>query len=319
MRWRNHRFDAHPGAVTHVGSPVVSVGNLTLGGTGKTPIVKWLARRLSDSEVRVAIVSRGYGAEAGAKNDEAMELEQSLPDVPHVQNRDRVAAAQVAINELGAQLVLMDDGFQHRRLARDLDMVLLDATEPFGFGRVFPRGALREPVTSLRRADVVCLTRSDMVDSEVRSAIQQRVAAVAPAAAWCESIARPGRLIGVSIEPYAAPREASIDTLRGLRVAAFCGIGNPAAFRTMLESLGAEIHLFREFPDHYAYAQNDIELLAADAEPLDAIICTHKDLVKISLSQLGDKPLWAVEIEAQITVGEDRLEERLAAIIETPH
>jgi tetraacyldisaccharide 4'-kinase len=161
VNWRNRRFDGPHSAVRRVGVPVVSVGNLTLGGTGKTPMVEWIANWLVQRNVRVAIVSRGYGAAAADKNDEALELEQALAGVPHVQNPDRVAGALTAVERFGVELILLDDGFQHRRLARDLDVVLLDATAPFGFEHVFPRGMLREPVRGLQRADVVCLTRAD--------------------------------------------------------------------------------------------------------------------------------------------------------------
>ncbi|MGA2798702.1 MAG: tetraacyldisaccharide 4'-kinase, partial [Thermoguttaceae bacterium] len=158
MTWRNRRYDQGKVKIHRAGVPVVSVGNITLGGTGKTPMVQWIARWFRNHNVRVAIISRGYRAEEGGRNDEARELEQKLPDVPHLQNPDRAAAAKIAIEELETQLIVMDDGFQHRRLARDLDIVLLDALEPFGFEHVFPCGTLREPLTGLRRADVVILS-----------------------------------------------------------------------------------------------------------------------------------------------------------------
>lgn len=314
--WRNRRYDTRADSVHRVGAPVVSVGNLTLGGTGKTPMVKWIARHLRREGVRVALVSRGYGAEDGAPNDEALELEQALPDVPHLQNKDRVTAARTAIDELAAQVVVLDDGFQHRRLARDLDVVLLDATEPFGFGRVFPRGALREPVGSLRRADVVCLTRSDLVDAGTREAIYARASAAAPDAAWCESIVRPTRLLSVAEHPTDALPEEPLEGLQGARVAAFCGIGNPAAFRATLESLGAEVTTLTELPDHHAYGRNDIERLEAEAERVDAdlLVCTHKDLVKVGVGSLGRRPVRALGIEAELTVGGEALEVRLAEL-----
>ena len=127
MRRRNGRYDRGQNKIARVGAPVVSVGNLTVGGTGKTPLVEWLARWFTSHGVKVAIVSRGYGSQAGKPNDEALELAHNLPDVPHLQNKDRVTAAQTAIDEKGSELVLLDDGFQHRRLYRDLDIVLLDA------------------------------------------------------------------------------------------------------------------------------------------------------------------------------------------------
>ena len=150
---------------------VISVGNLTLGGTGKTPMVEWLARWFRSHDVRVAIVSRGYGAVDGGQNDEARELEEKLPDVPHLQDPNRAAAARVAIDELATQLIVLDDGFQHRRLGRDLDIILIDAVEPFGYDRVFPRGMLREPLSGLRRADVIGLTRADVVNETRRREI----------------------------------------------------------------------------------------------------------------------------------------------------
>ncbi|TWT99080.1 Tetraacyldisaccharide 4'-kinase [Botrimarina colliarenosi] len=314
--WRNRRYDTTPTLVQRVEVPVVSVGNVTLGGSGKTPMVKWVARRLRAEGVRVALVSRGYGSNDGGPNDEALELEQSLPDVPHVQDPDRVAAARIAIDELAAQTIVMDDGFQHRRLARDLDIVLLDATEPFGYGRVFPRGVLREPVKSLRRADVVCLTRSDLVTDSQREAVRLRVAALAPGALWCESVTRPTRLVGVAESATDDSLEAPVETLRGARVAAFCGIGNPAAFRATLLALGAEVVAFVEFADHHAYIRPDVERIEreATAAAADLVVCTHKDLVKVGVATLGALPLWAVAIDAVVTHGGEELASRLAAV-----
>ena len=172
VRLRNRLFDAGWKARHRAAVPVVSVGNLTLGGTGKTPCVEYLARFYRDRGFRVAILSRGYGggdAAGTGPNDEALVLEENLPDVPHLQGADRVALAGVAVEELEADLLILDDGFQHRRLARDLDVVLLDATDPFGQGRLFPRGLLREPASSLRRADAVLVSRCDQVaESSVR-------------------------------------------------------------------------------------------------------------------------------------------------------
>ncbi|HZW29293.1 MAG TPA: tetraacyldisaccharide 4'-kinase, partial [Isosphaeraceae bacterium] len=160
---RNGSFEHGWLRVHRLGVPVVSVGNLTVGGTGKTPMVEWLARWFRARRRRVVIVSRGYRGEQGL-NDEGLVLEENLPDVPHLQDRDRVRAGRVALQELEADILVLDDGFQHRRLARDLDVVLIDALEPFGLGHLLPRGLLREPVRSLRRADLVVLSRADLVD-----------------------------------------------------------------------------------------------------------------------------------------------------------
>ena len=167
---------------------------------------------LREHELRVAILSRGYGAEAG-RNDEAMVLEENLPDVPHYQGADRVALAQTAVEELESEVLVLDDGFQHRRLARDLDIVLIDATDPWGSGYLFPRGVLREPRQGLRRAGMVVLTRCDQVEptalDRLTDEVRQLAAALVisrddPRAAWNS---RPGRL-GPTSNRSAADRSA---------------------------------------------------------------------------------------------------------------
>jgi len=309
--WRNRRYDRGRAKSFAVEVPVISVGNLSLGGTGKTPLVEWIAQRLREQQVRVAIISRGYGAEDGKRNDEALQLEQSLPEVPHLQNRDRVAAARVAIDELEMQCLVLDDGFQHRRLRRDLDIVLLDACEPFGHDHVFPRGTLREPPGGLRRADVVMLSRADLIDSQQREAIRHRVRQLNPQADWLEACHEPRCLLASS------GAQQPIDTLTGQRIAAFCGIGNPQGFRHTLTATGVHTKAFREFPDHHQYTRDDIADLTRWAEDANvaAVLCTHKDLVKIGIDQLGSRPLWALTVGLKITVGEELLEERLQQIV----
>jgi tetraacyldisaccharide 4'-kinase len=304
VRWRNRQFDRGRKRIDQVGVPVVSVGNLTLGGTGKTPLVEWLARWFRDRGVRVTIISRGYGAEAGARNDEALELEQKLPDVPHVQNPDRVAAARMAIEEFECQLILLDDAFQHRRIHRDLDIVLLDALEPFGFGHVFPRGMLREPISGLSRADVVALSRGNLVDAAERGRIKAIVRKHAPAALWleCNHVPRELRSASGSV--------VKLGSLAGKPVAAFCGIGNPTGFRRTLEQCSFNVTTFREFPDHFSYQRADVESLAAWAAglPVEAVLCTQKDLVKLGIDRLGPRPLWAVTIGLEIAAAQAEFE-----------
>jgi tetraacyldisaccharide 4'-kinase len=296
---RNRRFDRGITPIRRVSVPVVSVGNMTLGGTGKTPLVEWIARWFRKQNLRVSILSRGYGAEEGSRNDEAKELEQKLPDVPHVQNPDRVAGARIAIEELETQLILLDDGFQHRRLARDLDIVLLDALEPFGFEHVFPRGTLREPLRGLRRADVAILSRADMLEPAERENIRRRVERFAPKAIWAEICHAPLELF--SADGLSQP----IESLRSTKIAAFCGVGNPAGFRHTLESCGYAIAGFREFPDHHRYSREDIESLAAWGQEVEAeaLICTHKDLVKIGMEKLGVRPLWSLRVGIEFFAG----------------
>jgi tetraacyldisaccharide 4'-kinase len=309
VAWRNRQFDRGKREIRRVGVPVVSVGNITLGGVGKTPLVEWLARWFRERGVRVTLISRGYGAEAGARNDEALELEQKLPDVPHVQNPDRVEAAEMAIEEFECQLILLDDAFQHRRIHRDLDIVVLDALAPFGFDHLFPRGALREPLSGLRRAHVIALSRADLVSAEERASIRRRAQHYAPEAAWIEMRHRPRLLLSSD------GREDNLDILQGASVAAFCGIGNPAAFRRTLESCGCRIPAFREFADHHAYTRADVESLSqwsSELREASLIVCTHKDLVKIGEPSLGPLALRALVIGIEILSGQEELESLLA-------
>ena len=311
VRRRNHHYDSGKMEVHRVDVPVISVGNITMGGTGKTPMVQWLARWFRDRNVRVCLISRGYGAEEGSRNDEALELEQKLPDVPHVQNPDRVAAAKMAIEEFNTQLIILDDAFQHRRIHRDLDIVLVDAIEPFGFERVFPRGTLREPLRGLQRADIVALTRADMMDAPGRFEIRGQVERFHADVPWLELTHAPQALLA------ADEARQPINSLRQKPVAAFSAIGNPAGFRHTLEQCDFVIDEWREFPDHHNFTREDIDSLrqwAADSNA-EAVVCTHKDLVKIGLERLGELPLWAVEIGMQFIYGQQQLEEHLQPLL----
>jgi tetraacyldisaccharide 4'-kinase len=311
VRWRNFGYDRGHIPISRAEVPVISVGNLTLGGTGKTPLVAWIARWLRARDLRVTLISRGYGAEQGARNDEALELEQKLPDVPHLQNPDRVAAARTAVEEFECQVILLDDGFQHRRLARDLDIVLLDALSPFGFDHVFPRGMLREPPSSLRRAQVIALSRADMVSDEQRGQIRARAERYNVIAAWIEMRHAPQSLLAAS------GRSTTCESLAGRRIAAFCGIGNPAGFRHTLVECGYDVGELREFPDHHAYERDDIDSLGhwAREKRASALVCTHKDLVKLGVDEIAGIPLWAVEIGLDILSGQQALEECLAGVV----
>lgn len=274
--------------------PVVSVGNLTLGGTGKTPLVAWLARELIDLGRRPAVVSRGYAARPAQTSDEAAELAILLPGVPHVADRDRTAATERAAG-LGADVVVLDDGFQHRRLLRNLDILTIDATDPFGCNRLVPRGLLREPLAGLARSDAIVLSRADRIDADGRAAIRSAVARARrgrPLAAWVETTHAP---VGLrSFGGAAAP----LESLAGRRVLAFCGIGNPAAFRHTLSSLGATLVGFRSFADHHHYSTADLDALAGEAATggAELLVTTLKDLVRLGDDGTRLAPLVAVEV-----------------------
>jgi tetraacyldisaccharide 4'-kinase len=291
--------------------PVVSVGNLTVGGTGKTPCVEFVAGFYRGQDLRVAVLSRGYGTASGP-NDEALVLEENLPDVPHLQGADRVALAETAVDELVSEVLVLDDGFQHRRLARDLDLVLVDATCPWGYGRLLPRGLLREPLIGLRRAGVVVLTRCDQVAPEERQRIRDRVHRAAPAVPVAESSHR-------AVELCNSERTtAGLDSLRDKPVAAFCGLGNPDAFRRTLADLGASVCAFRTYPDHHAYSRADVERLrawAAELPPDCVVVTTQKDLVKLRLPRLGQHPLWAVRVRLEVGAGREELVQALLSAV----
>jgi tetraacyldisaccharide 4'-kinase len=306
VAFRNRLFDRGWKRVESVPVPVISVGNLTVGGTGKTPAVEYLARRLRDWDRRVAILSRGYGSDHGP-NDEALVLEENLPDVPHLQGADRAALANIAVEELESDVLLLDDGFQHRRLARNLDLVLLDATAPWGYGYLLPRGLLRESPRGLRRAGAVLLTRCDQVDPTDLARLREQVAKYtrAPVIETCH---RPADWID------AEQRSRPVEDMRGKTVAAFCGIGNPDAFRRTLQDLGLTVGAFRTFPDHHGYSRTDVEELRqwARREATEGVVVTtQKDLVKLRVSRLGDCELLALRIQLHVAAGADALDHKL--------
>lgn len=316
---RNLGYDASLLPTGGVDVPVISIGNLTLGGTGKTPLVAWAARLLIDKGIPPAIVSRGYAARPGEQSDEGAELGILLPGVVHLENRDRVAGSRTAV-AAGAGAIVLDDGFQHRRMRRDLDIVAVDATDPFGCGHLFPRGLLREPLRGLRRAHAVVLTRASGIAPAGRVAIREALAAACGGRlpdVWMEAEHRPIALR--SSDGTTQPLSA----LRGRRIAAFAGIGNPAGFRGTLAALDADLVDVSLFPDHHPYDTADLDRLAARmaAATAEVAVTTLKDLVKIRRTRLGDIPLVAVEIAMHPLAGGDdvaRLVEAVAARAATP-
>ena len=300
---RNHAFDRGWRAVHKVDVPVISVGNLTLGGTGKTPFVAWISKWLIQQGIKPAIVSRGYKQDREYRNDEARELAEKIPDVPHVQNPDRVEAAQAAIKQHAAEAIVLDDGFQHRRLARDLDFVLIDSLEPFGFDYIFPRGTLREALSSLRRADAVALTRVDRISKERLADLKRIIQSIAPKATWVELVYRAACLINRGGE------SVSLNELRDARVCGFCGIGNPENFAGTLAGEAWRVQQCKEYPDHHHYTQGDCDWLSKFAADCDAtaVLCTHKDLVKVRSLWQSSIPLYAVIQETDIQSGEAEL------------
>lgn len=308
---RNWSYDRGWLRSVSVSVPVISVGNLTVGGTGKTPFVAWLARWLSEAGFRVGVLSRGYAAQ-GERNDEGLELAWELPAVLYWQGANRVALAQWAVSQ-GANVLILDDGMQHRRLKRDLEIVLLDATDPWGGGYLLPRGRLREPPTSLYRANVIVITRADLVRREDLTQIRDEAHRLAPHALLVTARHRPISLLNAHAE------RAALATIAGRKVLAFCGIGQPLAFLSTLRQLGAEIISWCSFPDHFAYGEHEISKLAcwvARHEMAEHVLTTRKDLVKIPHSELAGKPLWAVEVAMEIMEGGDELQEQILRVVQ---
>ncbi|MDR1483722.1 MAG: tetraacyldisaccharide 4'-kinase [Planctomycetaceae bacterium] len=286
---RNLLYDKKILKVHKTNIPVISVGNITLGGTGKSPLVARLCEYLISRNLNPAIISSGYKHNKAEKsndnpnvNDEYLELALRLPDVYHCQNRNRVVAIEELLcfavgRGVSIDVVILDDGMQHRRLHRDLEIVLLDAMLPFGYGYLFPRGLLRESVEGLRRADVILLSRADCVADAVRAEIAGKIREIAPNAIYAEVSHTPEKII------YYGKGEADVMSIQDKNIFAFCGIGNPNAFLQTLRSISSgQIHL-EQYPDHYGYTKEDVIEIAQKANlmKVDVVICTMKDFVKV--------------------------------------
>ena len=299
--------------------PVISIGNITTGGTGKTPLVIRLCKQLiSDSQFQLsnsqcAILTRGYKAgkdlrgESGGYGDEPAVLAESCPGVQVVVNPDRIAGAADAISRFGVKVLIMDDGFQHRRLGRDLDIVTIDATVPFGYGKLLPAGLLREPVAALKRADAAVITRCDQVDEAELTQLEGKLRQINPEMVVARSVHAP--VCAKSIDN----REINLGELKGKKIFAFCGIGNPDAFFNTVGCLGAELSGSRVFDDHYHYTDECLADIYEQAKCLDAdlILTTQKDWVSFSPSAMPnaseDVNYAYLAIELRFISGEDKI------------
>lgn len=303
-RFKNLQYDLGWKRSFKSGLKVISVGNLSVGGTGKSPVVSWLSKFLRQKNVRVAILSRGYGKLADGQNDEALELELLHPDVPHLQHWDRIESAKLAEDELEMQCLLLDDGFQHRRMGRDLDIVLLDASCPAYTQRLLPAGLFREPISSLSRCQVVMLTRVDQAKEIELERLRHEVRRANPRALLVEATHKPQSLIC-----YPNDSLPLLETLKGKKVLAFCGIGNANSFFDALETQGCTVLDRRRWPDHHAYTGEDVEEIGkwASEHEADYLVCTVKDWVKLQTRKINNVKLLALRIELSIKRGEEEL------------
>ena len=304
IRIRNWFYDKRFLGTNKASVPVISVGNITAGGTGKTPLVALLAGQISANN-KCAILTRGYKTNQGISDEVAL-LSQACPGIPVVVNPNRVTGAAEAVTQ-GASVLLMDDGFQHRRLGRDLDIVTIDATCPFGFARILPAGLLREPVSSLKRADAVVITRADQVEQEELQCIEKELLSIKADLVIAHAVHRPACIV------YSAGGEMPLTSLRQKKVSAFCGIGNPEAFFVTCRSLGAELLATETLDDHHHYLESDIERFTQCAKSAGAelVLTTEKDLVKIDTSWLSKTalPFACVRIEIELIKGRQRITE----------
>jgi tetraacyldisaccharide 4'-kinase len=266
-------------------------------------MVAWVAHRLKAMGLRPGVLLRGYKAGDGPGDEEQL-LKELCGDCPVVANPDRLAGALEAMAG-GADVMILDDGFQHLRLRRDLDIVLIDATNPFGYGHCLPRGLMREPLGALRYADDLVITRSDAVGPAELAALHQRLAALAPRAGIHHAVHAPTHfLTGADKHPTTA--------LAGRKVFAFCGIGNPQSFFATLEALGAAVVGRLALDDHAAYTVARVKALRENASEANAeiLVTTRKDGVKLAGVDLG-LPLWQLVVEMDLMDGEAALVEKI--------
>ena len=307
---------------------VISVGNIVVGGTGKTPAVIALAKYLQNEKVHVAILLRGYKRQSREKvtivsdgervcaslkesGDEAYMMARHLSGIPIVVSRQRYQAGQVALERFGVDVLLLDDGFQHRQLARDVDILTVAAKRPLGSSaRLLPAGTLREPPSAFRRADVILLTHTDLLHAK------EKMKRLAPNALILESVHQP-----VCLYPLAANKDGkktnildATKALEGKRILAVCGIGNPDAFVTTLMQCSPENVELLAYPDHHVYTDADLGQMDSVFQTVqaDLIVTTQKDEGKLEMFGVDRKlPIFVLEIALVITEGVEKLTEVL--------
>lgn len=322
---KNDRFDLGEGIFRAL-VPTISVGNITAGGTGKTPLVNFLCEYLLKKNIFPTVLMRGYKAQdnsrslvvssgrqiflnAKASGDEASLIARSNPRAGLIIGKKRVVSAQLAVKDLQTQVLILDDGFQHRQLARDLDIVLIDATNPFGYERLLPRGLLREPLINLKRADIIIITKSNQVEDIEISNIKQHLRKFNSQAPILLSVHRPN--LPISLNDWQQQNNTKETLPSGSKVALLSAIGNPQSFYNTAREFNYEIVHESIFVDHHDYKVSDIQRAAIEAQQAkaEAIITTEKDAVKISeLSVDILIPIFVMPIKIDFIEGQEVLE-----------
>ncbi len=287
---------------------VISLGNITVGGTGKTPTVCWLAGCLKNEGFRTVVINRGYlGSRTqsvqvvsdGEKilvsaeevGDEAFMLAEKLSGIPVLAGKDRVAAARIAVDVFNAQVVILDDGFQYLKLKKDLEIVLVNASNPFGNGFLLPRGTLREPLSALGRASLILLTKTDSAPENINE-LEERIAIINPDVRIFRSSFKPAGIKNVKTQQHVA-----LDRLGGKKAVALCSIGDPANFFSTLELLNVVLLKKLVFSDHHSYDEDDYKTIDKWAQSSDCLITTEKDIAKINSDVIQNDKFYQLEIE----------------------
>ncbi len=291
---------------------VISIGNITLGGTGKTSLVEYLAVKLSEKGNKVAVLSRGYKRDKKLPGlegigDEPAMLQKKLPQVPVIVDKDRLKASARAIQEHAVDTLILDDGLQQWRIHKDLEITTIDAQNPFGNSRLLPAGFLREPLPALSRSDVFVLTQVDT--HQDTTSLTHKLKRLNPRALIVESRHKPEGFSNLS-----NPDEIlSVDIFKDKSVVAFSGIGNPQAFENTLKSLGITIREALRFADHHDYAQADLNAIikCARERKIGLIITTEKDAVKIARLEIQGVRIFSLNIKLSITKNETEFDRRL--------
>jgi len=297
---------------------VVSVGNITLGGTGKTSLVEYIARYLKEKGKKVAVVSRGYKRKVGSwelgvgsyevMGDEPFMLQENLKDIPVIVDADRFRGIEQAVRDYGVDTVILDDAMQQWGIKKDLEIVCIDASNPFGNGRLLPRGILREPLSGLKRADIFVLTKTDLSRDTLK--IKSDLEKINPRALIVESVHRPVGFYEIGKKDNVL----GVEALKGKTAAVFSGIGDPESFETLIKNLGINIGISFRFSDHHHYAQGDLDNIYQSARKnnIDTVITTEKDAVRISRLPTPDSrlPTLILRVELVITKNEEQLHNR---------
>ncbi len=302
---------------------VISIGNLTLGGTGKTPTVIMVAETLRRKGFKPAVLSRGYGGRSPesvnvvndgrqtllspeAAGDEPVMMARRLKDVPVLTGRNRYETGKYAIKHFGVDVLILDDGYQHLALHRDLNILLCDASYPFGNGVVFPAGELREPLTAMSRADAICLTRwhKNNTQDGIDGVNCKRVPVI-----------KTGMRVQSVIE-LDSGKETGIEILQNIPVAAFCGIARPLDFFETLKQTSVQIVNQNSFPDHHPYSPAELKAIEDQGKQVGAkaIVTTEKDAVKLKDRAFG-LPVYAVRVDQEILEGQEEWDRLLQLLL----